>query len=230
MCSSRSHGIPGCVRPWTGAEEAALLRVTPGFGAVAVPAGVHDVSVRYRPGPLQPRSSCWEPVCSLRARGPSEGREPPPCKNRPSAGSTPARRDCGRLGGGGLWPSPCSPSSPCGRAARTPDRRARRERGLPPRLVEFARAVSDGQLPPIWAPDLGNGYGQPLFEFAPPLVYAAALPLPRPRRRPERRPAIRTAAPLPPPGPPLSTGLPAAGRPAERRLSQLPRAGSSRPT
>jgi hypothetical protein len=28
----------------------------------------------------------------------------------------------------------------------------------------------------VWAPDLSAGYGQPLFQFAPPLVYAAALP------------------------------------------------------
>jgi hypothetical protein len=46
----------------------------------------------------------------------------------------------------------------------------------PPRLVEFVRAVLDGHLPPVWAPDLGNGFGQPLFGFAAPLVYVAALP------------------------------------------------------
>ncbi|MFZ2061800.1 MAG: hypothetical protein WAU82_12365, partial [Candidatus Binatus sp.] len=32
------------------------------------------------------------------------------------------------------------------------------------------------QFPPVWAPDLGSGHGQPLFEFAPPLIYAAAMP------------------------------------------------------
>jgi hypothetical protein len=31
-----------------------FLHVTPGFGAIAVPAGDHDVAVRYRPGPLKP--------------------------------------------------------------------------------------------------------------------------------------------------------------------------------
>ena len=46
----------------------------------------------------------------------------------------------------------------------------------PPRLVEFTRAVVDGHIPPVWAADLGNGFGQPLFGFAPPLAMAAALP------------------------------------------------------
>ncbi|MGB3552426.1 MAG: hypothetical protein WA993_17215 [Candidatus Binatus sp.] len=46
----------------------------------------------------------------------------------------------------------------------------------PPRLTEFARILGDHQFPPVWAPDLSSGHGQPLFEFAPPLIYAAALP------------------------------------------------------
>ena len=46
----------------------------------------------------------------------------------------------------------------------------------PPRLTEFAKVLSDHQFPPVWAPDLGSGHGQPLFEFAPPLIYAMALP------------------------------------------------------
>jgi len=46
----------------------------------------------------------------------------------------------------------------------------------PPRLTEFAKILDDHQFPPVWAPDLGNGHGQPLFEFAPPLIYAVALP------------------------------------------------------
>ena len=47
----------------------------------------------------------------------------------------------------------------------------------PPRLTEFARVIGDHQFPPVWAPDLSNGHGQPLFEFQPPLIYAVALPL-----------------------------------------------------
>jgi hypothetical protein len=46
----------------------------------------------------------------------------------------------------------------------------------PPRLTEFAKILGDHQFPPVWAPDLSSGHGQPLFEFAPPLIYAAALP------------------------------------------------------
>src|SRR5262249_16154984 len=40
-----------------------------------------------------------------------------------------------------------------------------------PRLVEFHENVMHGILLPRWAPDLGRGYGQPLFIFRPPLLY-----------------------------------------------------------
>jgi hypothetical protein len=46
----------------------------------------------------------------------------------------------------------------------------------PPRLAELAHVLADHAFPPVWAPDLGSGHGQPLFEFAPPLLYFAALP------------------------------------------------------
>jgi uncharacterized membrane protein len=44
----------------------------------------------------------------------------------------------------------------------------------PPRLVEFHENVRSGNLFPLWAPDLGNGHGQPLFQFVPPVAYWAA--------------------------------------------------------
>jgi hypothetical protein len=40
-----------------------------------------------------------------------------------------------------------------------------------PRNVEFYEVLSSGQLVPRWAPDLGAGYGEPTFNFNPPLVY-----------------------------------------------------------
>jgi uncharacterized membrane protein YfhO len=44
---------PGLAATVDGAP-APLLHVTPGFGAVAVPMGEHEVVIRYRPGPLKP--------------------------------------------------------------------------------------------------------------------------------------------------------------------------------
>ncbi|TEU19093.1 MAG: hypothetical protein E3J21_04590 [Anaerolineales bacterium] len=40
-----------------------------------------------------------------------------------------------------------------------------------PRTVEFYEGLRAGQLFPRWAPDLGAGYGQPFFNFNPPLFY-----------------------------------------------------------
>jgi uncharacterized membrane protein len=40
-----------------------------------------------------------------------------------------------------------------------------------PRAVEFYQGLAAGQLLPRWAPDLSGGYGQPLFNFNPPLFY-----------------------------------------------------------
>ncbi|HYK09087.1 MAG TPA: 6-pyruvoyl-tetrahydropterin synthase-related protein, partial [Candidatus Eisenbacteria bacterium] len=39
------------------------------------------------------------------------------------------------------------------------------------RLQQMYLVLSQGQLPPRWIPDLGFGFGYPLFNFYPPLVY-----------------------------------------------------------
>lgn len=39
------------------------------------------------------------------------------------------------------------------------------------RLYELHQALSTGQFPPRWIPDLGFGYGYPFYNFYPPLVY-----------------------------------------------------------
>lgn len=44
----------------------------------------------------------------------------------------------------------------------------------PPRVVEYHENIRSGIFFPIWAPDLSNGYGQPLFSFEPPLFYSLA--------------------------------------------------------
>jgi hypothetical protein len=43
-----------------------------------------------------------------------------------------------------------------------------------PRIVEFYQGLKAGQLFPRWAPDLSAGYGQPFFNFNPPLFYYVA--------------------------------------------------------
>ena len=42
------------------------------------------------------------------------------------------------------------------------------------RLVEFEKCLADGQIPCRWVPDMGAGYGYPLFNFYPPLPSALA--------------------------------------------------------
>jgi hypothetical protein len=155
-------------------SPAPLLRVTPGFAAVAVPAGEHDVTVSYRPGPRKTvllvlgiagfvgfvlalrRARAWEDSWAGRLAAVGSRLRTP--------------RVAAAVGVAAL----------CLLALR-PLFRGRLVAGhdgleYPPRLVEFARVVADGQVPPVWAPDLGAGHGQPLFEFAPPLVYSVALP------------------------------------------------------
>lgn len=41
------------------------------------------------------------------------------------------------------------------------------------RIYEMHRCLSDGQWPCRWVPDLGNGYGYPLYNYYPPLPYYA---------------------------------------------------------
>ena len=45
------------------------------------------------------------------------------------------------------------------------------------RTAEFGQIVASGAFPPRWAPHLAYGYGYPLFIYAPPLPYLAALAL-----------------------------------------------------
>lgn len=39
------------------------------------------------------------------------------------------------------------------------------------RQLELEKCLTDGQIPCRWTPDLGFGYGYPLFNFYPPLPY-----------------------------------------------------------
>ncbi len=157
-------------------KPAPIFRVYPDFCAIPVGPGEHRIEVRYRPGPLKPILLVAGIILvGLIAQG----------LRRPDYAAM-ERRIARRLAQlAAPWAT-----------ARTRTALALTIlillfthtlfRGYlldghdsleyPPRLTEFAKILGDHQFPPVWAPDLGSGHGQPLFEFAPPLIYAAALP------------------------------------------------------
>lgn len=154
---------------------AQVVRVTPGFAAVPVPAGEHEVVVRYVPGALKPvllvagivLCGVWFAFLHLAATERAED------KWTAQLGAVGERLATPRVGAAAallLFTLLAVRPLFRGRLIDGHDSTV-----YPPRLVEMGRALADGHLPPIWAPDLGNGYGQPLFEFAPPLLYIAAL-------------------------------------------------------
>jgi uncharacterized membrane protein len=155
---------------------APVLWVTPGFAAVPVAGGRHRVVVTYAPGPLRPvlllagialfvagaRALRWARLEHAEERLAAwiAARTRPLATARNATALTLALAAV---------------------VALHPLLRGKLVQGhdateYPQRVVEFARAIGDGHIPPVWAPDLGSGYGQPLFEFAPPLLYATALP------------------------------------------------------
>jgi hypothetical protein len=153
-----------------------LIRVFPDFGAIPLNPGHHEVEVSYRPGPLKPFLFLFGLALFVLTTRPSFS----------------ALRERGerwiedRLGMLGDWLSTDRAKTAIALALLILLFTRALFRGLlidghdslayPPRLTEFARIIGDHQFPPIWAPDLSSGHGQPLFEFSPPLIYAAALP------------------------------------------------------
>jgi uncharacterized membrane protein len=155
---------------------ARTIRVSPGFLAIPVAAGRHTVEVRYRPGPLR---GILLAVGTLFAAAALAAFQRPAWNDLESRA---ARRLDETVA---VLATPrCTAVLALAVAAVISMRPLLRGRLIdghdaaeyPPRLVEFAQALGDGHIPPVWARDLGNGHGQPLFAFAPPLVYAAALP------------------------------------------------------
>jgi hypothetical protein len=155
---------------------APVLHVTPEFAAVAVTAGEHEVIVRYEPGHLKPLlfvlgALLFAVFARASRRGSVASLEEWAVVRLSPIG---ARLDTPRI-------RTALALAALIVVATRPLFRGRLVDGhdaleYPPRLVEMDRVFRDGHFPPIWAPDLGNGHGQPLFEFAPPLVYVAALP------------------------------------------------------
>jgi hypothetical protein len=157
-------------------KPAPIFRVYPNFCAIPVGPGEHQIEVRYHPGPIKPIllvvGFILVGLIAQRMRTPDY--------------ATIERRIAARLSDLATpWDTPRTWTALALAVLVLLFTRALFAGNLldghdslayPPRLTEFAKVLSDHQFPPVWAPDLGSGHGQPLFEFAPPLIYAMAMP------------------------------------------------------
>jgi hypothetical protein len=157
-------------------KPAPIFRVYPNFCAIPVGPGEHQIEVRYHPGPIKPILLVTGFILfGLMAQA----------MRKPSYAAS-EQRIAGRLADLATpWDTPRMRTALALAVLILLFTRALFGGNLlmghdslayPPRLTEFAKVLSDHQFPPVWAPDLGAGHGQPLFEFAPPLIYATALP------------------------------------------------------
>ena len=157
-------------------KPAPIFRVYPNFCAIPVGPGEHHIEVRYRPGPIKPIllvvGFILVGLIAQKMRGPDYATVERRIAARLSELATP-------------WDTPRTRTLLALAVLILLFTRAlfaghlldgHDSLAYPPRLTEFAKVLGDHQFPPVWAPDLGSGHGQPLFEFAPPLIYAAAMP------------------------------------------------------
>jgi hypothetical protein len=157
-------------------KPAPIFRVYPNFCAIPVAPGEHQIVVRYHPGPIKPiLLLAGFILVGLIAQA-----------MRRSDYAAMERRISARLAElATSWDTPRTRTALALVVLILLFTRALFSGNLldghdsleyPPRLTEFAKILGDRQFPPVWAPDLGAGHGQPLFEFAPPLIYAMSLP------------------------------------------------------
>ncbi len=159
-------------------EQTPILRVTPGFGAIPLSAGTHHIEVSYAPGLLKP----FLFICGILLVALASSRSGVPrlvaAEERLQGWFASAERRLltERIAVAALMALLILLSSRALLRGQLID--GHDALCYPPRLTEFSKTLLEGhQLPPVWAADLGNGHGQPLFEFAPPLIYAVAMPL-----------------------------------------------------
>jgi hypothetical protein len=157
-------------------RPAPIFRVYPDFCAIPVGPGEHRVEVRYRPGPIKPILLVFGFILvgliAQQMRRPDYAAMERRIAARLAQLATP--RTTPRTGTALALAVLILLFTHALFSGHLLDGHDSLE--YPPRLTEFAKILGDHQFPPVWAPDLGTGHGQPLFEFAPPLIYAAALP------------------------------------------------------
>ncbi len=166
---------------WTASVDGVpseIRSVVPGFMALDLPAGRHDVRLRYRPGPLKPlllalgllgflglrRAERWEALDRFDRR---LGRR----LNAPwmlirTWLSLPDVRPLLTVGAITVLAT-----APFFRGDLVLGHDATE---YPTRLAELHQSWQHGVLLPVWAPDLGAGFGQPFFGFAAPVALMIA--------------------------------------------------------
>ena len=167
--------FPGMTAIIDGRREP-IIRVFPDFCAFPLTPGHHEVQVSFQPGPLKPLLFLAGILMFVLVARPALGayREGGEIWLEERLGQLGARLSTDRAKTAialGLLILLFTRSLFRGVLVDGHDSLA-----YPARVTEFTRIIADHQFPPLWAPDLGSGHGQPLFEFAPPLVYAVALP------------------------------------------------------
>lgn len=149
------------------------IRVTPEFSAATVPAGDHIVEVVYRPSPAKPvlfvaGIAAFALMAVVARRQRLEVLD-----GRAERAVSRALEAISRKLPFSAVPLTVLLLLSCHALLRGLLVSGHDATAYPPRLVEFAKAVLDGHIPPVWAADFGAGHGQPLFEFNPPLSLIA---------------------------------------------------------
>lgn len=162
---------------WIDGVPAPTRSVVPGFLAVDVPAGEHDVRLRYRPGALKPALLVLG-LLGLLGLGRAERSGALERFERRNGRRLTALLDRGRLGWSRL-PAMGDPGPVLAVVALTVLATAPFWRGdllsghdateYPTRLAQLHESWRHGIFLPVWTPDLGAGFGQPFFGFAAPL-------------------------------------------------------------
>jgi len=146
-----------------GVERSAVM-LSPGYPAVEIGPGRHRIEFRYQPGPAKPVLAVAGLLLVLLLG--FRGALIAPAIEAAKGWAAAAPRGSATAAGLVLLALPASMALFTNSVIWGHDAFC-----YFPRLVEVHQNLVNGILLPRWAPDLGHGYGQPLFEFHPPFFY-----------------------------------------------------------